>query len=168
MPLRRRDGVGRTQISLSRLRTVLRNLLRRRSLRLTREKFCSSTRAEPHDRVRCEFFGPRVCKAAQIVLWSHLMSAQPRSDHRADQGEDLKKGNTQRTLRSTSMVIGAWHRGTRGSIAAAASLPSFLSLLFASGTRPRRRPRVHGTRGAHARSAAAYKRPTGGILLRRR
>src|SRR6202022_5080214 len=50
----------------------------------------------------------------------------------------------------------------------ASSLPSFLSLLFASGTRPRRRPRVHVTRGAHARLAAAYKRPTGGILLRRR
>jgi len=48
------------------------------------------------------------------------------------------------------------------------SRPSFLSFLLASGTRPRRRPRVHGFRGAHARSAAAYKRPTGRISLRRR
>jgi len=95
------------------------------------------------------------------------MSAQPRSDHRVDQGEDLKKGNIQTTPRSTSIRIGTWHRGTRGSTAARHRSPHF-SLLFASGTRPRRRPRVHGTRGAHARSAAAYKRPTGGILLRRR
>src|SRR5207244_11681540 len=101
------------------------------------------------------------------MLWSHLMSAQPRSDHRADQGEDLKKGNTQRTPRSTAIRIDAWYRGTGGSIATRRRSPHF-SLFFASGTRPRRRPRVHGTRGAHARSAAAYKRPTGGILLRRR
>ena len=99
MPMRRPDGVGRTQISLSRVRPVLRNVLRRRSLPLTREKFGSSTVAEPHDRVAREFFGLRVCKAAQIVLWSHLMSAQPRSDHRVDQGEDLKKGNIKK-LRS--------------------------------------------------------------------
>src|SRR5207245_4953624 len=34
-----------------------------------------------------------------------------------------------------------------------------------SGTRPRRRPRVHSSRGAHARSAAAHRilRPTGRI-----
>src|SRR5438046_7706813 len=93
------------------------------------------------------------------------MRAQPRSDHRVDQGEDLKKGNIQTTPRSTSIRIGTWHRGTRGSTAARHRSPHF-SLLFASGTRPRRRPRVHGTRGAHARSAAASTRPTGGILQR--
>jgi len=53
------------------------------------------------------------------------MSAQPRSDHRADQGEDLKKGNSQRTPRTASNVIGAWHRGTRGSIAAHRRSPRF-------------------------------------------
>lgn len=39
MPMRRRDHVGRTQISLSWVRSLLRNLLRWRSLPLTREKF---------------------------------------------------------------------------------------------------------------------------------
>jgi len=53
------------------------------------------------------------------------MSAQPRSDHRVDQGEDLKKGNIQTTPRSTSIRIGTWHRGTRGSTAARHRSPHF-------------------------------------------
>jgi len=53
------------------------------------------------------------------------MSAEPRSDHRVDQGEDPKKGNSQRTPRSTSMIIGAWPRGSRGSIATRRRSPHF-------------------------------------------
>jgi hypothetical protein len=112
--------------------------------------------------------GPSVCKAAQFVLWSHLMSAQPRSDHRVDQGEDLKKGNTQKTSRSTSMVVVAWSRATRGSIATRRrrsphfSLFSLLSVPGLAGARASTVP------VALTRLAAAYKRPTGRILLRRR
>src|SRR5438105_7180466 len=133
----------------------------------SRPKFCSLTDARPVRPPLAKKFGPRVCKAAHFMLWSHLMSAQPRSDRRVDQGEDLKKGNTQRTPRTTSMMIKEWLHGSRGSIATRRRSPRF-SLLIASGTRPRRRPRVHGIRGAHARLAAASKRPTGRVLLRRR
>jgi len=61
------------------------------------------------------------------------------------------------------------HRETPGSASTAAVVrvePSWWgwidgrsphrTLLFASGTRPRRRPRVHDLRGAHARSASAH------------
>jgi len=42
------------------------------------------------------------------------MSAQPRSDRRVDQGEELKKGNSQRTPRTTSVNIDAWSCGSEG------------------------------------------------------
>src|SRR2546428_8736369 len=63
------------------------------------------------------------------MLWSHLMSAQPRSDHRVDQGEDLKKGNTHRTPDSTSAVVVVLPRAARGSMAANRRSPHFLSPL---------------------------------------
>jgi len=53
------------------------------------------------------------------------MSAQPRSDRRVDQGEDLKKGNTQRTPRTTPMMINVWLHGSRGSIATRRRSPRF-------------------------------------------
>jgi len=53
------------------------------------------------------------------------MSAEPRSDRRVDQGEDLKKGNTQKTPRATSMIVNAWRHGHRGSIATRRRSPHF-------------------------------------------
>jgi len=59
------------------------------------------------------------------------MSAQPRSDRCVDQGEDLMKGNTQKTPRTRSMVGVAWSGESRGSIAARRRSPhvSLFSLL---------------------------------------
>lgn len=48
--------------------------------------------------------GPRVCTNASFMLWSGLMSAEPRSDRRVDQGEENEKGNTHKGSRSTSMM----------------------------------------------------------------
>src|SRR6202023_98869 len=83
------------------------------------------TRVRPIIAVAREKIGPRVCKAAQFMLWSLYMSAEPRSDRRVDQGEDLKKGNSQRTPRTTSMIIDAWLRGSRGLIATRRRSPHF-------------------------------------------
>lgn len=104
-----------------------------------REKIPKDSRHRPAKsrwpRPRAKKIGLRVCKAPQFVLWSHLMSAEPRSDRRIGQGEDLKKGNTQKTPRATSMTADAWHRGHRGSIATRRRSPHFslLSLLPVTG-----------------------------------
>jgi len=58
------------------------------------------------------------------------MSAQPRSDRRVDQGEDLKKGNTQKTPRTTSMMRNARPHAHRGSIATRRRSPHFLFSLL--------------------------------------
>src|SRR5207253_10636735 len=89
------------------------------------EKFCRRPALRLIGAALEKKFGSRLCKTARFMLWSHLMSAQPRSDHRADQGEDLKKGNIQRTPRSTSIRIDAWYRGTGGSIATRRRSPHF-------------------------------------------
>jgi hypothetical protein len=77
------------------------------------------------------------------MLWSHLMSAQPRSDRCVDQGEDLKKGNTHKNPRSTSIVVVAWSVGSRGSIATRRRSPhlSLFSLLPSPASPAPARPR---------------------------
>jgi len=64
------------------------------------------------------------------------MSAEPRSDRRRnDQSEELTKGNNHQTPKSTSMMMVAWNRGRRGSIAPMRRSPRFslFSLLPVSG-----------------------------------
>lgn len=43
------------------------------------------------------------CTNRSFMLWSGLMSAEPRSDHRVDQGGENEKGNTHKGSRSTSI-----------------------------------------------------------------
>ena len=126
MPVRRADRLGRTEISLSWMRSILRNLLRWWSLPLTAGKFFSASRAEPIDGSQREISGPSVCKLAQFMLWSQVMSAEPRSDRRRnDQSEELKKGNTHKTSRAMSTIVVACHQASRGLIATNRRSPHF-------------------------------------------
>jgi hypothetical protein len=85
---------------------------------------CSPARG-PSTAPLAKKIGHRVCKVAQFMLRSHLMSAQPRSDRRVGQGGDFKKGNTHRTPDSTSIVVLALSRASRGSIATRRRSPHF-------------------------------------------
>ena len=126
MPLWWTNGLGWKEISLSRMRSLLRNLLRWWSLPLRDEKFFSASRAEPHRGSQRKKFWAGLCKNAQIVLWSQVMSAEPRSDHREnDQSEELKKGNTHKTSRTMAAKVVAWHQASRGLIAADRRSPHF-------------------------------------------
>ena len=130
--MRRSNRLGRTQISLPRLRSLLRNLLRWRSLLLTLENFRLGSRCAPSSRRLAKNSPPRLCKTSQFMLWSQVMSAVPRSDRGRDgQSGELKKGNTHKTPRSTSTMVITWPHHSGGSIAIAHRSPhfSFFSLL---------------------------------------
>jgi hypothetical protein len=92
-----------------------------------------------HDRPAlrsAEIFLPGLCKRTRFMLWSHVMSAVPRSDQsRNGQSGEQTKGNTQKTSRSTSAIVAAHRAHTRGSIAIARRSPHFFlsSLLPVSG-----------------------------------
>ena len=132
MSLRRANGLGWTEISLSWVRSLLRNLLRWRSLPLRDRKFFSASRADPINGSQREKFWAGLCKKPKIMLWSQVMSAEPRSDRRRnDQSEDLKKGNTTKTSRTMTTTDVAWHRVPGGLIAADRRSPhsSLFSLL---------------------------------------
>ena len=90
--------MGWKKISVSRLRPLLRDLLRWWSLRLRPDFF----RARLRSTHAPEKKHPSVCTNRSFMLWSGLMSAEPRSDRRADQGEDNEKGNTKKGSGSAS------------------------------------------------------------------
>ena len=130
--MRRSNRMGRTQISLPGLRSLLRNLLRRRSVLLTQENFRLGSRCAPSSRRIAKNFSPRLCKTLRFMLWSQVMSAVPRSDRDRDgQSGELKKGNTHKASRATSMLVIAASHPSGGSIAIARRSPhfSFSSLL---------------------------------------
>jgi len=124
--MRRSNRLGRTQISLPGLRSLLRNLLRRRSVLLTQENFRLGSRCAPSSRRIAKNFSPRLCKTLRFMLWSQVMSAVPRSDRDRDgQSGELKKGNTHKTSRFTSTMAIAWPQHSGGSIATARRAPHF-------------------------------------------
>ena len=126
------DGLGWTEISLSRVRSLLRNLLRWWSLPLRDRKFFSASRAQPINGSQREKFWAGLCKNPKIMLWSQVLSAEPRSDRRRnDQSEELKKGNTHKTSSTMTTQVVAWNQAPRGLIAADRRSPhlSFFSLL---------------------------------------
>jgi len=136
---------------------------------LNPRKFCWSTHAEAHHRGSREIFGPATVQSdaihAMVAVnerWAALWSSSKWSGRGAEEGQHSQISEVH--VDDDHRVGSRTPRVDRDQ----PSVPSFFFFLFASGTRPRRRPRVHGTRGAHARSAAAYKRPTGRIWLRRR
>lgn len=49
--------------------------------------------------------GTMVCTSGRFMLWSGLMSAEPRSDPRDDQGEENSKGNSHKGSESVSIVV---------------------------------------------------------------
>jgi len=79
------------------------------------------------------------CTKRSFMLWSGLMSAEPRSDRRVDQGEENEKGNTHKGSESMSIVVTP-HAGqapyqSQGSIAPRGRSPqrAHFHLLPASG-----------------------------------
>ena len=93
--------MGRKKISVPWLRPLLRDLLRWWSLRLRPEKFFDEAPRGARREKNC----PSVCTNRSFMLWSGLMSAEPRSDRRVDQGEEHKKGKTKKGSGSTSRTL---------------------------------------------------------------
>ena len=96
------------------------------------KKFPSTGREQPLDPLPREIFPPRLCKSLRFMLWSQVMSAVPRSDHRLDgQSDELKKGNTHKISRSSSTRVIARPTRSGGLMSTAGRAPhfSFSSLL---------------------------------------
>lgn len=101
------------------------------------------------------------CTKRSFMLWSGLMSAEPRSDHRVGQGGENEKGNTHKGSRSTS--ISSMRDGQH---IAVGSFPSRADDVNGGG-QPRRTfmsVDTQPTRSARLRSIGARAHHGGGLI----